>query len=107
MTTIAQQIIAQLPRQAFAMMGATALVDTGEGLQWKVGSNARRVSCLVVKLDQATDTYTVEVWKGRGLSMRLADTHEGVYADALARTIEESTGMYLTLGRTLAIVPRR
>lgn len=94
--TIAQTIIRQLPRTAFAMMGARDLLDVGNGIQFKPGANARKVSAIRIVLE-ADDTYTVEIYRGRGLRMAIAETHVNVYADNLAPVLEASTGLYLTL----------
>lgn len=96
-TSVAQTIINQLPRTAFAMMGAKDLMDCGDALQFKVGQNGRKVTAVRIVLDRATDTYTVETFCGRGLNMKPGREFGLVHADALAATLTAATGLYLSL----------
>ena len=95
---IASTIIDQLPRMAFTMMGAKDLVDMGNGLRWRVGRNAKRVTHVQVTLN-ASDTYDVATYRStkRGLDYVLMADVRGVYVDALRATIENATGLYLSL----------
>jgi len=97
--TIASTIIDQLPRAAFTMMGARDLIDTGTGLKWRVGRNSKRVTHVMVTLDQGTDTYTVATYRitKHGVNVVLLSDIRGVYVDALRVTIENATGLYLSL----------
>lgn len=99
---IGQTIAQQLGNQAFAMMGAKNLVALEDGLQFRIGSNAKRVTNIVIKL-AADDTYTVEFWNIRGTSMRKLSEDVGVYVDALHTVIETATGLYLTLAPRRAV----
>jgi hypothetical protein len=95
---IASTIIDQLPRAAFTMMGAKDLVDMGNGLRWRVGRNAKRVTHVQVTLN-ASDTYDVATYRitKHGLNVELLDDVRGVYVDALRRVIESRTGLYLAM----------
>jgi hypothetical protein len=93
---IAATILRQLPRTAFAMMGARDLLDIGNGIQFKPGANAHKITAIRIVLEPS-DTYTIEIYKGRGLSMYPAKPISGVYADGLARALETATGLYLSL----------
>ena len=92
------QIIAdQIGNRAFAMMGAKNLMLTENGLQWKVGRNAKGVTHITVTL-HPSDTYIVKFQKvTRKCNVTDIATLEGVYADMLHTAIEQNTGMYLSL----------
>lgn len=91
--TIAQQI----GNGAFVMMGAKNLVALEDGLQFRIGSNAKRVTNIVIKLNAEHDTYTLEFWNIRGLKMVKLTEQDGVHVESLHTVIESETGMYLTL----------
>jgi len=95
--TVGQTIAQQIGNKAFAMMGAKNLMTTENGLQWKVGRNAKGVTHITVTLDPS-DTYIVKFQKvGRGYKVTDLATFEGIYADMLHTTIEHNTGLYLSL----------
>ena len=87
----------QIGGKAFFMMGASALVDTGEGLQFKIKGSPRKVSSVVVSLDHTTDSYTVEFWNTRGKNFDLISKETGVMVSDLHRTIERHTALRLSL----------
>jgi hypothetical protein len=93
---IATVIRSQIGNRAFAMMGAKNLFANGPGLQFDVGTNAKKISRIIVTLDPS-DTYTVKAYKGRGINTKLASEISGVYADSLNTVIESLTGLYLSL----------
>jgi len=95
-TTPARIIHRQIGHRAFAMMGARDILDCGETLQWKVGRNAKKITCVRVTL-APTDTYTVEFFRGHGLKMKKAAQFEGIYVDSLHALIESNTGLFLSL----------
>ena len=93
---IGQTIAAQIGNAAFCMIGARDILATAEGLQFKVGSNPRRISAIQVELDPS-DTYTLRFWKGRGVNMVEVSAVSFVYADSLRATITAETGLYTSL----------
>jgi len=97
--SIAKTIADQIGGRAFYMMGAKNLVDTGKGLDFKVGRNAGKVTHVSIKLTDA-DLYDVEFIRCnmRAKEMRkvLAST-EGAYADMLHDLIKDATGFALSL----------
>jgi hypothetical protein len=101
---IAQTIIEQIGRAAFAMMGAKNAMAIERGVQFAIGRNTKRVNRVRVTLGW-DDTYTMEFWKvgtmktnmGRQIAAtKIAET-DGVYADNLNHVIESHTGLYLSL----------
>jgi hypothetical protein len=94
---IGQTIYNQIGRSAFAMMGASNIMITENGLQWKVGKNSKKVTHVTVTLDSG-DTYTVKFQKvGRNCRVSDLGTSEGVYVENLHEVIENNTGLYLSL----------
>jgi len=94
MTTIAKTLFSQLGNQTFAMLGsAGSIVATERGLMFAV-KGCRAGNKLVIEL-AANDTYTVALWKVNGRKAQCDKVREleGVYADALLRTIESLTGL--------------
>ena len=91
----------QVGNMAFTMMVARDLIDTGTGLRWRVGRNAKRVQWIQVTL-KADDTYTVtfiRMKRAPSYEVVTLAEHDGVYFDMLHGIIEAETGMYLTLCR--------
>ncbi|PNX50113.1 MAG: hypothetical protein BV458_13770 [Thermoplasmata archaeon M9B2D] len=89
----------QIGKSAFAMMGASNIMITKNGLQWKVGKNSKKVTHVTVTLE-ASDTYTVKFQKvGRSPSFKVTDiaTAEDVYVENLHQVIQDNTGLYLSL----------
>ena len=97
-TTTAKTILEQLggTRRLMAMIGASDFVFGDRSLQFSFGKAAKGIRKARIELD-ASDTYTVRFYAGRGLSIREVETCEGVYDDALKRTFESVTGLYLSL----------
>ena len=56
--SIGQTIANQIGRRAFFMIGAKNLATTNNGLQFKVGRNAKRVTHIKVELT-SMDDYTM------------------------------------------------
>jgi hypothetical protein len=96
MTTIAQTLRDQIGSRTFAMLGAPLIVAMPNGLMFGIGTNAKKVTKLVITLDPS-DTYTVKAYAGRGVKIREVEAVSDVYADCLHRTIESMTGMYTSL----------
>ena len=95
---IARTLLAQLGT-AIPMFGAKNILDTGRGLQFKIGRTPKRVSHITIEL-AADDTYTVKFSRVPTLKAMLkgADTVtlaelDGVHADSLHRLLETNTGL--------------
>jgi hypothetical protein len=94
---IANEILRQLGNMTFAMLGANQLVATESGLQFAI-KGSKRVRKLVIELDQATDTYSVEGFKRKSaFEWPSTGKVEGVFVDQLHATIEQMTGLYTRL----------
>lgn len=91
---VAQTILAQLGGNRFLVMtGARNLVGRPDGLSFKVGSNAKKVSHVRVTLE-ASDLYTVEFLSIRGTQApRTLARRAGVYADSLQAVFTTETGL--------------
>lgn len=94
MTNIAQTILAQLGGNQFRAMTGAALLAGERSLTVKPALG--KASAVVVTLD-ASDTYTVQVYRGRGLKMREIKAVSGVYCDTLREVFEAETGLRCTL----------
>lgn len=96
--TIAETILNQIggARRLSMMCGCKNFVATGEGLQFAVGTNEKRVNRCVVTLG-ADDLYSVQFgrYSMRKLTFDVLAQHDGVYADQLRALFERETGMYL------------
>lgn len=98
-TTIAKTILEQLggAGRLTAMIGARDFVADERALQFGfAGKAAKGIRKVRVELDPS-DTYTVRFYAGRGVSIREVQACEGIYCDVLKRTIEQVTGLYLSL----------
>ena len=89
---IAETIRAQLGPGSLFMVGAKQLGAVERGLSMRIMRNEKSVTMIVIVL-AADDTYTVQLWKGRGVHVRLDHEVEGVYADSLHDTLEAETGL--------------
>ena len=78
------------------MLGAKNLVDTGKGLTFKVGRNAKGVTHVTIEL-LPSDTYRVHFQRVWGTKVTTKADHSDVYVDSLHRIIESETGMYTSL----------
>lgn len=95
--TVAQTILQQLGGGRFiAMTGAKNFLGREDGLSFKIGSNAKRISHVRVTLTPA-DLYNVEFLSIRGTSIKTAAVVEGAYFDNLADVIAENTGLAVWL----------
>lgn len=100
---IASNIRSQIGSGSLYMIGAKNLMrfndETGVGLQFKICRNAKKVTHITVTLD-GDDTYTVKFTKvGRAPSYKITDLAivDRVYASDLKGTIENNTGLALSL----------
>ena len=95
MTTIAENIQAQIGGRTFYMLGSWNHVDHGDALGFRI-RGSRTVNHVKVTLT-SRDLYDVEFGKIYGHNYRVVRTVEGIYADMLHRTIESNTGLYTNL----------
>jgi hypothetical protein len=98
---VAETIKAQLGGgSAMYMIGAKDLValDGNGGLQFGVMKNAKGVTKVRIELAD-DDTYTVVCFKiaRRTYEITELSRSEMVYADSLRATLEQATGLYLSL----------
>ena len=97
---IAQTIISQLGGgKLVAMTGAKNFVAIENGVQFKIGRNAKSINTVIVRLN-SMDTYDIEygrVAKKKGVPTYTVKTTElNIYNDMLKESFESNTGMYLT-----------
>lgn len=94
---VAETILSQLggSGRLKMMCGCKDFAGDATSLQFKVGANAKKVSCCRIVLDPS-DTYTVQFYSGRGAAMRKTVELSDVYADMLREIFEKNTGMYLS-----------
>lgn len=94
---VANEIIRQLGGgSAMYMIGAKQIVGGETFVQFKIMRNAKGVTTVRVEL-MPDDTYTVQFWNIRGLSMKLLHTVAMVYVDSLRSMFEGNTGLRLSL----------
>lgn len=94
---IAHEILKQLGGNRFiAMTGASNLTGRPDGLSFKIGKNAKKVTHVRVTLT-AMDDYDVEFLSVRGTTIKPVASVSGVYADNLRQSFESNTGLYTTL----------
>ena len=93
--TTAKTILNQLGGNKFVVMtGAKNLVDHGNGLSFKLPSNFATAGINYVKVTlDPTDTYSVEFGKLRGLTYKVLETLQDVYADMLQTIFTSKTGL--------------
>ena len=93
--TVANTIAAQIGARAFYMMGTRQKFGDSDSLRFDIRGSVRG-NKVVVTLD-ASDTYTVQLFKVRGLASRMVVENSGVYNDGLRQVIEGMTGLALSL----------
>ena len=97
---IPDQINAQIGHKAFVMMGTNQKSGTQNSLTFNVrGSKTAKNIKITLNPD---DTYTMEFFnqtirQAINNGVTPAKTVPGLYADQLHKTIEEFTGLYLSL----------
>ena len=93
---IANTIRSQIGHGTLFMMGAKNLVATETGLTFRIGRNAKSVSHVMITLEPS-DTYTVEFRRVRnsknGITNKLVNSFDDVYADMLHTVLESGTGL--------------
>ena len=88
--TIAQTILSQiktLDGRALWAWGAKDLVNTGNGLQFKVGGLAKFKGQVLVKLNDS-DLYDIEFFKLRKGEVKVITALSDVFAEDLVATID-------------------
>ena len=94
---IAKTIVQQFGGNRFAVMtGARDFVTVNNGVQFRIGRNAKRVNRVTVTLN-GLDLYDVMFWNVRGAKATILSETENVYADQLRSVFEAATGMYTSL----------
>lgn len=95
---IGRTILSQLGgTQRLAMMtGAKDFLLLGNGVQFGIGKNKSGANKVRITLTPQ-DEYDVELWKMQGLDMWKVKLVPGVQAGNLKETIENLTGLYLSL----------
>jgi hypothetical protein len=76
---------------ALPMLGAKDLVASENGLQFKI-QGCQRGNKVRITLDPS-DTYTVELWKVRGLDFKQIGDQSFVHADQLHGALKALTGL--------------
>lgn len=88
---IAQTILSQIKTQdawALSAWGAKDFVNTGSGLQFKVGGLAEFKGHVLVKYNEGSDLYSLEFFKIRKGIKNTVQSLEEVYAEDLVRLID-------------------
>ena len=99
---IARTLLTQLGT-LIPMFGAKNILDTGRGVQFKIGRNPKRITHITIELAD-DDTYDVKLSRVPSMKMLLkgAETvncgeFEMVYADQLHSLLEATTGLCASL----------
>ena len=93
--TVANTIAEQIGSRAFFMMGTRQKWGDADSLRFDI-RGSQRGNRICVTLD-ASDTYTVQLLRVRGLHAGVVAENEGVYNDGLRQVIEGMTGLALSL----------
>ena len=93
--TVANTISQQIGARAFFMMGTRQKLGDADSLRFDIRGSARG-NRICVTLD-ASDTYTVQLLKVRGLHAGVVAENSGIYCDGLRQVIEGMTGLALSL----------
>lgn len=97
--SVADTIRDQIGNRGLVMMGAKNLLGSEDGLQFKIGRNALRVTHVKITLEPS-DTYSVEfirVGRAPRFTVTEISRSELVFVDSLRAVLEAGTGMYLSL----------
>lgn len=105
--TVANLIAEQIGHKAFVMMGATNLLASEDHLQFKIGSNGKKVTHVTVTLT-SDDLYTVRFDRVTRIGfnpktgavtggVKMLAEVDSVHVDSLRNVISDNTGMYLSL----------
>ncbi len=79
------------------MIGAHSFSGEKDRLRFKFKARARQdIKCINIVLEPS-DTYRVEFWSIRGVEVKKAAEHAGIYADGLIPLVEKVTGLAVRL----------
>jgi hypothetical protein len=99
-TAIASETLKHLGGNlARVMVGATRTTDVvalEDGVKLTI-RGTHRGNRLIVRLDRATDLYTVQVWKVRGVKAHQCSEVSHIGAEELRRACEIETGLRFSL----------
>ena len=96
--TTAQTIINQLGgNRLVAMTGARQFVNTGSGVNFRVGRGARNSINLISISLNGFDLYDVQFLRTRGVAMTTVGEFENVFAGNLRSLFTSETGFALTI----------
>ncbi len=79
------------------MIGAKNYTYSKSKLMFKIGRNSKKINYVTIELNFATDSYDLhfmQLWNG---DIKQDIVVRDVYCDMLKDTMEENTGMYLSL----------
>ncbi len=95
--SIANEIIRQMggTGRLNAMTGAKHFIAIENGIQFKIGRNAKSVNTVRIVLN-GMDLYDVEYGRTHGMNYKIKASSEGIYNDMLKADFERETGMYLS-----------
>ena len=95
---VANTILEQLGGRRFLLMtGAKNLAGSNDSLSFKLPSNPKKVTHVVIKYDYVRDLYNMEFLNIRGVNRKVLREHEGVYFDMLQDLFTQETGFYTKL----------
>lgn len=90
----AQTILQQLGGNRFvAMTGAKNFATGGNDITFKIGRGAKNGANLIKVTLELNDTYTMSFYKSRGLNCDKVASVDMLYAESLAATFTEQTGL--------------
>lgn len=94
----ATETISQLGGKKFiAMTSAKSFVYGENGLQFSIGSGAKRkINKVVISLNDS-DTYNMQFWSIKGVDMRKVAEHKNVYNDMIRNIFTFETGFLTSL----------
>jgi len=95
---VAETILAQLggTGRLSIMIGAKDFLGDERAVQFRHMKAKRGINRIRIELEPS-DTYKVRFFAGAGLNIREVEAVEDVYVESLRRTIEATTGLYLSL----------
>jgi hypothetical protein len=94
---VAKTIMEQLGGGMFAVMtGAKNFVGSSDGVSFKIGTNAKKVSHVRVTLN-GSDLYDLKFLRIRGTSVQTVAEESDVYAEDLRKLFTANTGLYTRL----------
>lgn len=98
MTEVSQTILAQLGGNKFiAMTAASKFVGESDSLSFRIPTAKSKINAIRIKLDLASDTYTVSFHRILGTKITDISSHAGVYVDMLQSLFTQETGLYTRL----------